>query len=38
MRRLISYYQHSQYYINAQQKVDEMARLVSTLLIFFSAL
>jgi hypothetical protein len=30
MRRLISYYQHSQYYFNAQQKVDEMARVVST--------
>ncbi|WVZ49851.1 hypothetical protein U9M48_001175 [Paspalum notatum var. saurae] len=30
MRRLISYYQHSQYYMNAQQKVDEMARLPSS--------
>lgn len=29
MRRLTSYYQHSQCHINAQQKVDEMARLVS---------
>ncbi|XP_062206212.1 ABC transporter G family member 11-like [Phragmites australis] len=32
MRRLISYYQHSQYYINAQQKVDEMARVKGTVL------
>ncbi|PWZ22313.1 hypothetical protein Zm00014a_005800 [Zea mays] len=32
MRRLTSYYQHSQCHINAQQKVDEMARLKGTVL------
>jgi hypothetical protein len=29
MSRLVSHYQHSQHYVSAQQKVDEMARLVS---------
>jgi hypothetical protein len=29
IRRLITYYKNSQYYFAAQQKVNEMARVVS---------
>ncbi|KAF6994573.1 hypothetical protein CFC21_011243 [Triticum aestivum] len=32
IRRLFSYYQHSQHYLTARQKVDEMARLKGTVL------
>ncbi|XP_008664814.1 ABC transporter G family member 11 isoform X1 [Zea mays] len=32
MSRLVSHYQHSQHYVSAQQKVDEMARLKGTVL------
>uniref|UniRef100_A0ACD5TP00 Uncharacterized protein n=1 Tax=Avena sativa TaxID=4498 RepID=A0ACD5TP00_AVESA len=32
IRRLFSYYQHSQYYFVARQKVDEMARVKGTIL------
>ncbi|KAF6989155.1 hypothetical protein CFC21_006521 [Triticum aestivum] len=32
IRRLFSYYQHSQHYLTARQKVDEMARVKGTVL------